>query len=231
VPDPTKWTYDYGGGGWGNQELESYTPRTANAEQRGGYLVITARKEDYTGGDGIPRQYTSARLKTQGRFAQAYGRFEARMQLPVGKGIWPAFWMLGSNIDSVGWPKSGEMDPMECIGDPLMIHSGIHGPTTSGGDAGVGAWFQVPSGSDVDKGFHIYAVEWQPNDVRFYFDDHLIAEYTPKDMPAGMTWVFDHPFFILLNVAVGGNWPGSPAANAVFPQQMLVDYMRVYQPQ
>jgi beta-glucanase (GH16 family) len=226
-PDPAKWRFDVGGGGWGNQELESYTARAANVQQHGGNLVITARKEEYTGADGIARSYTSGRIKTQGLFAQAYGRFEARMQLPVGKGIWPAFWMLGEDIGSVHWPQAGEIDVMECIGDPLTIYSTLHGPGYSGAH-GISAKFSVPAGKAVNAGFHIYAVEWEPKDIRFYFDDHLIAERTPKDLPEGAAWAYDHPFFLLLNVAVGGAWPGNPDESTSFPQQMLVDYVRVY---
>ena len=226
-PDPAKWTFDVGGAGWGNKELESYTSRPMNVEQRSGNLVITALKEDYTGADGITQPYTSGRIKTRGLFAQAYGRFEARMRLPVGKGIWPAFWMLGEDIGAVGWPKAGEIDVMECIGDPLMIYSTLHGLGYNGAHA-ISAKFAVPNGERVDSGFHEYAVEWAPNNIKFFFDDHLIAERTPADLPAGATWAYDHPFFLLLNVAVGGEWPGNPDATTAFPQRMLVDYVRVY---
>jgi beta-glucanase (GH16 family) len=227
LPDPAKWKFDVGGGGWGNKELESYTDRAANVQQRGGNLVITAQKEDYTGADGIARPYTSGRIKTAGLFGQAYGRFEARMQLPIGKGIWPAWWMLGEDIETAKWPAAGEIDVMECIGDPLMIYSTLHGPGYSGAH-GISAKFAVPVGEEVHKGFHLYAVEWEPNDIKFYFDDYLIAERTPKDLPEGTKWVYDHPFFLLLNVAVGGAWPGYPDETTVFPQRMLVDYVRVY---
>lgn len=229
-PDPAKWTFDVGGGGWGNKELESYTSRPLNVQQHGGNLVITALKEDYTGADGFMRPYTSGRIKTRGLFAQAYGRFEARMQLPVGKGIWPAFWMLGEDIGSGGWPKAGEIDVMECIGDPLMIYSTLHGPGYSGAH-GISAKFAIPNGERVDSGFHAYAVEWAPKDIKFFFDDHLIAERTPADLPEGAAWVYDHPFSLLLNVAVGGAWPGNPDETTAFPQRMLVDYVRVYKRQ
>lgn len=226
-PDATKWGFDTGGGGWGNNELESYTPRPVNAKQLDGNLVITASKEDFIGPDNVARQYTSARLKTLGKFAQTYGRFEARMQLPLGKGIWPAFWMLGDDITSNGWPKAGEIDIMENIGDPGVIYSTAHGPGYSG-PKGLSKKFELPSGEAVDTGFHLYAVEWSPNDLKFFFDDKLIVERTPKDLPEGTTWVYDHPFFLLLNVAVGGAWPGNPDDTTIFPQKMLVDYVRVY---
>lgn len=226
-PDLAKWTYDTGGGGWGNKELESYTSRLENAEQRGGNLVITARKESYTGLDGITRPYTSARLTTKGQFYQAYGRFEARLQLPLGKGIWPAFWMLGNDIGTVRWPGAGEIDVMENIGEPGRIYSTLHGPGYSGA-GGISAPYDLPASEQVNTGFHVYAVEWSPERIRFYLDDKLIVERTPKDLPAGTKWVYDHPFFIILNVAVGGEWPGYPDETTVFPQRMLVDYVRVY---
>jgi len=229
LPDPAKWGFDVGGGGWGNKELESYTSRPTNVQQRGGNLVITALKEEYTGKDGVARPYTSARIKTKGLFSQAYGRIEARMQLPVGKGIWPAFWMLGDDIGSVGWPKAGEIDIMENIGEAGRIYSTLHGPGYSGAN-GISAKYDLPAGEVVNTGFHVYAVEWSPNNIRFYFDDKLIAERTPADLPAGAKWVYDHPFFLILNVAVGGGWPGYPDETTAFPQRMLVDYVRVYKP-
>jgi beta-glucanase (GH16 family) len=227
APDPAKWSFETGGKGFGNNELETYTNRTVNAQQRDGNLVITARKEDLTGPDGILRHYTSARLITQGHFTQAYGRFEARMQLPTGQGIWPAFWMLGDNIASVGWPTAGEIDIMETIGSPTTMYSTLHGPGYSGAHA-ISAKFELPPHEAVDTAFHLYAVEWSPQDIKFFFDQHLIAERTPVDLPPGATWVYDHPFFLLLNLAVGGNWPGSPDATTTFPQQLRVDYLRVY---
>ena len=216
-----------GGGGWGNSELETYTARTQNAKIQDGNLAITAIKEDFTGTDGITRQYTSARLKTQGRFEQMYGRFEARLQVPREQGLWPAFWMLGADIDQVGWPACGEIDVMENIGkEPAIIWGSIHGPGYTGA-SGVGSSYALPSGKFADD-FHLFAVEWETNVVRFYVDNNLYETRTPADLPSGGTWVFDHPFFILLNVAVGGDWPGSPDNNTQFPQSMVVDYVRVY---
>jgi beta-glucanase (GH16 family) len=228
--DRTKWTFDLGGGGWGNQELESYTDRSSNASLDGaGNLAIVASRERFTGTDGVARDYTSARLKTQGLFAQAYGRFEARLKVPHGQGIWPAFWMLGSDIDGVGWPICGEIDVMENIGrEPLAVHGTLHGPGYSGG-SGIGAPYSLPSGQRFADDFHVFAVEWEANAIRWYVDGALYQTRTPGDLPGGARWVFDHPFFIILNVAVGGSWPGSPDALTVFPQRMLVDYVRVYQ--
>ena len=227
APDPAKWTFETGGSGNGNNELESYTRRPVNVQQKDGYLVITARKEDFTGADGIARPYTSGRIGTKGLFSQAYGRFEASIKLPLGKGIWPAFWLLGDDIGSVGWPKCGEIDIMENIGEPSTIYSTLHGPGYSGAH-GISAKFALPTGEAVNTDFHLYAVEWAPNDIKFLLDDKLIAERTPADLPAGTRWVYDHPFFILLNVAVGGYWPGNPDETTTFPQKMLVNYVRVY---
>ncbi|HUN89745.1 MAG TPA: glycoside hydrolase family 16 protein [Terriglobales bacterium] len=227
-PDPAKWKFDTGGKGWGNNELETYTDRAMNAEQEGGNLVITARKESFTGPDGIAREYTSARLKTAGLFDYAYGRFEARIKIPYGQGIWPAFWLLGNDIGTVGWPQCGEIDIMENIGkEPSTIHGTIHGPGYSG-EKGIGSPFSLPKDQKFSKDFHVFGVEWEPSQIRFYVDDNLYATRTPTDLPTGAGWVYDHPFFIILNLAVGGYWPGNPDATTVFPQQMLVDYVRVY---
>lgn len=228
APDPAKWTLETGGGGWGNNELEYYTARPENARIEHGHLVITAHREGYTGSDGVTRHYTSARLKTQGKFSVTYGRIEARIKIPRGQGVWPAFWMLGSNIDHAGWPDSGEIDIMENIGrEPAVVHGTIHGPGYSG-DNGIGAPFRLRHGRFADR-FHVFAVEWEPNVIRFYVDRKLYATRTPADLPKGSKWVYDQPFFLLLNFAVGGDWPGPPDRTTKFPQQMLVDYVRVYQ--
>ncbi len=232
--DPSKWVSESGGGGWGNNELEYYTSRLENASQQDGNLVIKVLQEKHTGADGVTRNYTSARLKTLGKFSQTYGRFEARIKIPRGQGIWPAFWMLGDDIDKPasdksGWPTCGEIDIMENIGkEPALVHGTIHGPGYSG-EHGIGAPFALPGGEPFFADFHVYAVEWEPNVIRFYVDDHLYTTRTPADLPKGAKWVYDHPFFLLLNVAVGGYWPGNPDATSVFPQAMLVDYVRVYE--
>lgn len=229
TPDSTKWVYDVGGNGWGNNELEYYTNQPQNAQIRDGNLVITAQKEAYTGTDGVTRNYTSARLKTLNRLAQAYGRFEARIKIPAGQGIWPAFWMMGNDIETVGWPKCGEIDVMENIGkEPAIAHGSLHGPSTAGSTSDRTAQFSLPAGQKFSDDFHLYAVEWEPGTIRFFVDANLYATFTASQWPAGGTWVFDHPFFILLNVAVGGDWPGPPDSTTVFPQPMLVDYVRVY---
>ena len=227
--NPAKWSFDIGGNGWGNNELESYTNRTTNAALHDGALVIRALKETYTGPDGITRNYTSARLLTKNKFSRTYGRFEARIKVPYGQGIWPAFWMLGANIDTARWPNCGEIDIMENIGkEPSIVHGTLHGPGYSGGN-GISAAYTLPGGRKFSDDFHTFAVEWEPNVMRFYVDGRLHKTRTPADLPSGASWVFDHPFFIILNVAVGGNWPGNPDATTVFPQLMKVDYVRVYQ--
>ena len=228
-PDPKKWAYDQGGKGWGNEELECYTNRLQNAHIQSGNLVITTQKENFACSDGLSSNYTSARLKTQGLFSQAYGRFEARIKIPAGQGMWPAFWMLGDNITIAGWPTSGEIDIMENIGkEPGTVHGSLHGPSSAKRTSDATALFSLPAGQGFANDFHLFAVEWEPGVVRFYVDTNLYATFTQSHWPVGGAWVFDHPFFLLLNVAVGGTWPGSPDSSTQFPQQMLVDYVRVY---
>ncbi len=230
--DGTKWTAEIGGGGWGNQELEYYTNSIDNAYQDGsGSLVIKAVKLtpplSLTCWYG-PCQYTSARLITKQKFDLKYGRFEARIKIPRGQGVWPAFWLLGNNIDSVSWPTCGEIDIMENIGrEPSIVHGTIHGPGYSGAN-GIGAPYSLPGNRPFADDFHVYAVEWSTNRIQWYVDGQVYKTATPKDLPAGTQWVYDHPFFILLNFAVGGQWPGNPDATTVFPQVALVDYVRVY---
>ena len=221
--DLTKWVWETGGGGWGNNELEFYTARPENARVENGNLVIEAHQEAFGG-----RQYTSARLKTEGLAGGAwkYGRIEARIRIPRGQGMWPAFWMLGDKCEQVGWPTCGEIDIMENIGrEPARVHGTVHGPGYSGAQ-GVTAAYDLRAGAFADD-YHVYAVEWQAGGIVWYVDSTVYATVTPNNVPG--TWVFDHPFFILLNVAVGGSWPGSPDSTTVFPQTMLADYVRVYQ--
>ena len=191
--------------------------------------MIEALRENYTGTDGVNRNYTSARLKTAGKFSQTYGRFEGRIKIPFGQGMWPAFWMLGDDIEKAVWPDCGEIDIMENIGkEPSTVHGSIHGPGFSGDD-GIEAHYRLPGNRRFADDFHVFAVEWEPNAIRFYVDDELYVTRTRADLPPGRKWVFDHPFFLLLNVAVGGDWPGNPDSTTIFPQTMLVDYVRVYQ--
>ena len=223
APNSTIWGYDEGTGleGWGNNELQYYTKRTENVKVENGYLLITAQKESYNG-----YSYTSARLTTKGKFDQAYGRFEARIRLPYGQGMWPAFWLLGDNIDEVGWPKCGEIDIMEYRGQqPTKVLGTVHGPGYSGALSITKSYSLL--NDRFDTGFHIFGIEWGPNYINYYVDDVLYNQITPSDVTG--EWVFDHPFYIIINLAVGGNFVGNPDSQTVFPQTMLVDYVRVYQ--
>jgi len=220
-PDPTKWVHEVGSSGWGNQELEVYTNNRGNAYLDGrGHLVLQALELS-------PGKFTSARLKTQGKFAFEYGRAEARIRIPFGQGIWPAFWMLGADMKRNQWPACGEIDIMENIGrEPNMVHGTIHGPGYSGGD-NIGKEFQLSAGRFADD-YHVYAVEWVPERLDFQVDGQTYYTATPASLPAGTKWVFDHPFFLILNIAIGGEWPRNPDKTTEFPQVMLVDYVRVY---
>lgn len=221
TPNPSIWGYDIGGNGWGNNELQYYTDRPENVLVEDGVLKIIARQESFEGA-----AYTSARLLTKTKFEQKYGRFEARIQLPWGQGIWPAFWLLGDNIDQVNWPNCGEIDIMENRGqEPTLINGTVHGPGYSGGESITKA-FELEN-DRFDTGFHVFGIEWGPEYINFYVDDKLYNQITPEDVTG--QWVYDHPFFIIMNVAVGGNYVGSPNNDTVFPQTMLVDYVRVYE--
>jgi len=220
LPDSSKWGYDIGTD-WGNAQLEYDTDRPSNVSLDGnGNLAIVARKESYNG-----REYTSARIVTRDRFEPTYGRIEARIKLPTGQGIWPAFWMLGSNFEEVSWPQCGEIDIMEYRGqEPKIIHGSLHGPGYSGGEA-LTRRFYLQNGR-FDDDFHIFAVEWKADVIRWYIDD--INYFTIYPSHVDGEWVFDHPFYIILNVAVGGYFIGPPDETTIFPQTMLIDYVRVY---
>jgi len=224
LPNPVNWSYDIGTGndGWGNQELQYYTNRPSNISLDGqGNLVITARKETFSG-----RGFTSARINTKGKFQQMHGRVEARIKTPHGPGIWPAFWMLGSNIDQVSWPQSGEIDIMEMRGqDPSIIYGSVHGPGYSGGNPISGSYALQNGRFDAD--FNIYAVEWFPDRIDFLVNDYLYHRVRKRDIRG--EWVFDQPFFLVLNIAVGGAFVGFPNDKTPFPQEMVIDYVRVYQ--
>lgn len=224
-PDPSNWVFDIGTGdnGWGNQELQYYTDRPENVSMDGqGNLVITARREAF---GGMP--FTSARITTKGKFEQQYGRFEARMKSPYGPGLWPAFWLLGSNIDQVNWPQCGEIDVMELRGqEPDKIAGSLHGPGYSAGEA-ITSNFALNNGR-FDDDFYIFAIEWGEGYIDYFVDDVLYQRLTPADLE-GDEWVFDAPFYMLLNVAVGGTYVGFPTSQTPFPQPMTIDYIRVYQ--
>jgi beta-glucanase (GH16 family) len=229
--DRAKWVADTGGSGFGNEERQFYTTRAENVVLDGdGHLVITALAEPPSSADKCwygACLYTSTRLKTQGLFAHAYGRFEARIRIPRGQGVWPAFWMLGADIESVGWPDDGEIDIMENIGrEPAIVHGTLHGTGYSGA-ASIGRPQILLGGAYADD-FHVFSVSWRPGEIRWFVDGRQYHRMTPADLPPGTKWVFDHPFFLLLNFAVGGGWPKDPDASTTFPQQMVVDYVRAY---
>jgi beta-glucanase (GH16 family) len=229
APDPGRWTYDLGDNGWGNAELQRYTDSRENSfvvddpeATDGKALVIRAVRE----GAGQP---TSARLKTQGKFAPTYGRIEARMKLPRGQGIWPAFWMLGESITATGWPRCGEIDIMEVVGhEPHRLHGTLHGPGYSGKE-GLNQSTLLPAGRTLSDAYHVFSVEWSPGKIVWFLDGRSFHVLTPESLPRGAAWVFDDaPFFLILNLAVGGHWPGYPDATTVFPQELRVDYVRVH---
>jgi beta-glucanase (GH16 family) len=223
-PDISYWSFDVGGHGWGNQQLEYDTARTENVSLDGsGNLRIIAIEEEYLG-----RSYTSGRIKTEGKFSQKYGRFEARIKLPVGQGLWPAFWLLGSDFDSVGWPNCGEIDIMEYRGQSTNVVNGaLHGPGYSGATPLAGSYHMAGDGFNED--FHIFAIEWTSDSISWIVDDYTYMTKGVEDLPGSTSWVFNHPFFIILNVAVGGHYVGSPNQSTVFPQTMYIDYVRVYE--
>lgn len=215
------WTPEIGTGynGWGNNELQYYTDRPQNVQVTGGNLVITAQRENYEG-----RNYTSARIKTQGLKSFKYGKIEARIKIPTGQGIWPAFWMLGESFRDVGWPYCGEIDIMEHVNNESVVHGTVHW------DANGYASYGRASGNLDFSQFHTYSIEWDPSYIRWFVDGVQYNEIYIAN-GTGNTEEFQKPFFILLNLAVGGNWPGSPNGSTPFPAQMLVDYVRVYQDQ
>ena len=226
TPDSSKWNFDIGTGqnGWGNNELQYYTDRLQNIEVKNGMLHIKAVKEAYLGAS-----YTSAKITTKGTFEQKYGRYEAKIKLPWGQGLWPAFWLLGDDSNgSVIWPQIGEIDIMEYRGQqPTIVHGSIHGPGYSAGEA-ITKSYSLPN-DRFDTDFHIFGIEWGPNYINYYVDDVLYNQITPSSLPAGAEWVFnDNNFYIILNLAVGGSFVGSPNTQTVFPQEMIVDYVRVY---
>ena len=214
------WQPELGGHGWGNEELQHYTGDRENASLDGaGNLAIVVRRSD--------RHYTSARLISKNRLSFTYGLVEARIRIPAGQGIWPAFWMLGQDIDEVGWPRCGEIDVMESFGrDPAVVHGTVHGPGYAGSE---GVTASHDAGASLAADFHVYSVLWERGRIRWYLDDQLYSIVTPAAV-RGNPWVFDHAFFLLVNVAVGGTLPGAPDGSVTFPQTMLIDHIRVYAP-
>jgi len=235
-PDPAYWEYEIGGSGWGNAELQFYTARPENVSLDGlGHLAIIARKEAYQG-----RSYTSARINTRGKFEQGLGRWEARMRLPSGMGIWPAFWLLGASFPQVGWPACGEIDIMELRGQaPGVVNGTLHATGFSGGNSLTAQYVcqEPPSCATppctplcpFNEDFHVFAVEVEADRIRFEVDGSVYQEVRQDRRPTGSAWPFSSPFFAILNVAVGGVYVGAPDVTTVFPQTMLVDYVRYYQ--
>lgn len=221
--NPDNWVIEKGNnGGWGNDELQYYTGSTGNCSVQDGSLVIKAIKEEKEG-----FQYTSARIKTKGKFEFKYGKIEMKAKLPQGMGIWPAFWMLGTDIDSVNWPNCGEIDIMEFIGrEPGIIHGTLHGPEYHG-DWGISK--KITAEEDLHDIYHTYSVEWDEASIKWYFDDVLYHQLEKEKFPTTYTWVYDKEFFILINLAVGGKWPRNPDETTEFPQSYSIDYVRVYQ--
>jgi beta-glucanase (GH16 family) len=219
-----------GGNGWGNNELQYYTARSANASLDGqGDLAITANAGRYRGPDGVERNYTSARLQTLDKFQFTYGLMEARIQVPAGKGLAPAFWSLGNEAytDDDAWPGCGEIDAMEVLGsEPDILNGTLHGPWPAYPNGSGG---EVQSPVPLSAGFHTYGVQWGPSRVSFLLDGSTYETVAREDLPPGYAWPFQHPNFLLLNLAVGGDWPGSPDASTRFPARMLVDWVRVWQ--
>jgi beta-glucanase (GH16 family) len=245
-PNPANWGYETGGGGWGSDQAQYYTDSTQNAALDGnGDLAITARQNTGSSllcsynsagtyfASGTACGYTSARLSTLNSFSAQYGRIEARIEIPEGDGLWPAFWAVGTNESTVGWPESGEIDTMENIGeDPGTAFGTLHGPLASNAadQWSSGSTYTLPGGAALGAGFHIFAADWYPDHISFSVDGHIYETVYAADLPSGDTWVFNHPFFLRLNLAVGsaGSWGGAPASSTAFPATMLVDYVRVY---
>lgn len=217
-PDAAIWTHEVGGGGWGDRQRQIYTDDTGNAALDGaGHLAITARRES----DGVT--ITSARLTTKDHFAVRYGRVEACMKVPGGCGTWPAFWMLGTDIDQVGWPACGEIDVMEHVGaEPTRCYGTIHGPDYSGLQGGIGG--AVDAGIDLSADFHRYAVAWEESGVAWILDGREHHRITPSDVPG--PWPFDHDFYLLVNLAIGGDWRGNDTEPEL-PTSLLIDWIRV----
>jgi beta-glucanase (GH16 family) len=223
--DPNDWNYEMGDGcpnlcGWGNSELQYYTDRTENHYVEDGKLVIVARNESFGG-----KNYTSSRITTQNKQSFQYGRVDIRAKLPIGQGMWPALWMLGDNIGTVSWPACGEIDIMEIVGhEPATLHGTVHWDD-DGQYANFGRSTTLASGTFQDK-YHVFSIIWDSEKIVWYLD---AVQYNSINITPASLSEFRQPFFFIFNVAVGGNWPGNPDATTLFPQQMEVDYIRVFQ--
>lgn len=220
------WTFEIGNGtwGWGNNELEYY--RKDNTELTDGFIVIEARDEKFGGFN-----YTSSRIITKNKFDFTFGRIDVRAVIPEGQGIWPAIWMLGSNISEVGWPRCGEIDIMELVGhQPSKLHSTVHYSDSSGNRIMNGSSTTLPASKKFSQDFHVFSIIWEKDRIEFLLDDVPFHVITRASLGSQNPYPFNDPFFFIFNVAVGGNWPGSPDSTTKFPQHMIVDYIRVFQP-
>ncbi len=230
APDPAKWTYDLGVGsppGWGNNELEDYTNSLSNCRIVSDPGATDGRALSITAIDANG-SYTSSRINTVSSYSFKYGRIEARARVPSGAGLWPAFWALGSDFETAGWPGCGEIDVMEWVGSlPDQIAGSMHAVGYSGGNA-LTAAYSLPTDEAIGDAYHVFAADWYPNEIVFSVDGVVYEDRKESQIPGGSQWPFDAPFFIILNLAVGGDWPGPPNASTQFPQSFLVDYVRVY---
>jgi beta-glucanase (GH16 family) len=228
-PNPAVFSLRVGGSGWGNRELETYTSRPANASLDGnGHLVIQAVRERFTGTDRITRPWTSARMDTLGKWSFTTGTLAVRMQVPAGAGLWPALWLVGANAGTVAWPRSGEIDVAETIDAAPMAFQTLHGPNSSGNPYQVSVKTDAPGGTYA-AAFHVFSVTRSPGSVTFTVDGHETRRITRDDLARGQEWVFDGPMVVILNLAVGGNWPGPPRSTTPSPAQLVVDWI-TYKP-
>lgn len=213
------WNFEHGNGcpeicGWGNNELQFYTE--TNHTVKDGLLTITAKLEDSV--------YTSTRITTAGKFEFQYGKIEVRAKLPVGRGIWPAFWMLGSNIKEVGWPKSGEIDILEYVGkEPGMVFTSLHTQDSHGNTINT----KKTEFKNIEEGFHLYAANWTKDKIEFFVDNQLVYTFAPENKTEAV-WPFNQPFYVIVNMAIGGNFGGQEVDNVIFPQEFVLDYIKVY---
>jgi beta-glucanase (GH16 family) len=218
------WSYDIGANGWGNQELQNYTSSPDNSYLQDGKLIIKAVQSG-------PNNYSSSRLKSINLQEYQYGRIDVRAVLPVGQGIWPAIWMLGANFDEIGWPDCGEIDIMELVGhQPNRVYGTAHWGADPSQHQYQSGTIALPSGQTFDEEFHVFSIEWQEDEIRWLMDDEVYHTVNPSTV-GSQPYPFNQPFFFILNVAVGGVWPGYPDETTLFPVYMAVDYVRVYQTQ
>ncbi len=223
VLDPNTYTHEQGDHGWGNEELQNYTNSPANSYLDEGKLIIEAKEIS-------PGKYTSARIVTKDKMEFNFGRVDIRAKVPTAQGIWPALWMLGGNFGDVGWPACGEIDIMELVGfEPNTVHGTAHyGPQGQAYSHNMGDKISLPGGAIFSEKFHVFSIVWEADRIKWYMDDQLFFSLWKGDIGTDV-WRFNQEFFFILNVAVGGKWPGYPDATTTFPQQMVIDYIRVFQ--